>query len=88
MNGQPVPLNNPGPVPGEQGFWIDVGAYPVGVEIDVRWEIHTGIEVPEGEILFGHCPNGRLTRLVRIERRKVEPFETYVGEFKAIPERL
>lgn len=87
VDGTPVPVGRPGPVPGDQGSWIDVGAYPTGKAIEIRWQVHTGIRVPDREVIFGHCPNGKLTKFVRLERRKVEPFETYTGVFSVVPER-
>ena len=88
VNGVNVPLNRPGPLPADQGFWIDVGAFAVGTEIKVAWEIRSGIRVPDGEVLFGHCPNGRLTKLVRLERVILEPFKTYTGAFTVVPESI
>ena len=85
VDGAPVHVNPPRELPGDQGFGVEVGTFPPGTEIEVRWQIHTGIEVPEGDVVIGHCPNWKLTKLVRLERHKVEPFTTYAGMFKVIP---
>jgi hypothetical protein len=82
----PVPLNLRRPIPGGQGFGIDVGAFQIGAEIEVHWQFRCGIDVPSGQIVIGHCPNWRLTKLVRLERRHVEPSERCSGAFKVKPE--
>lgn len=87
VNGELRPLGRPRPLPADQGYWIDIGPFRVGEEIEVNWQIRTGIDVPYGETLFGHCPNGKLTKLVRVERRQLESFQTYIGTFKVTPEK-
>lgn len=88
INGLPYPLNTPARLQNDQGLWVDVGGFESGTEIEVRWKFRTGILVPEDEVVIGHCPNYRLTKLVRLERKMLEPFTDYEGVFRVRPERL
>ncbi|MGO1003925.1 hypothetical protein [Lysobacter sp. CA196] len=88
INGIPHPFSKPGQIPSEHGVWIDMGDFETSTEIEVHWRFMTGIRAPEDDVLTGHCPNFKLTKLVRLERMKLEPLTDYDGTFRVKPERI
>lgn len=85
VDGLALPLSNPGKLPAEQGIWIDVGRFTTGKEIEVHWRFRTGIRVPDDQVIIGHCPNFRISKLVRLEMKVLEPFTNYEGTFRVVP---